>query len=189
MPMTDQWPRIVSRATTRISPWVDLIAREVEFARGDAVQLYHSVRTSDHVQILAMTPDGKIPLVSQFRPALETFTVELPAGLLDPGETAEKTAARELLEETGFPAASIRFLGVHATEPGRLSSRTHSFFIETESRIAGFACEPGVEVRLVTPAELLGLVLDGTLSAQVQLGTLLQAVVRTGFSFGDGVPT
>src|ERR1700742_552650 len=176
--MSHEWPRIVGRNTSKISPWVDLIAREVEFAPDDEIQVYHSVKTSDHVQILAITPDGKIPLVSQYRPALEAFTVELPDGLLDDGEEAAATARRELLEETGFPAATVRFLGVHATEPGRLSSRTHSFFIETEPKISGFEPEPGIGLRLVTPSELLELVLDGTFSAQVQLGTLLQAVIR-----------
>jgi ADP-ribose pyrophosphatase len=181
--MTHEWPRIIGRATTKVSPWVDLIAREVEFAPSDEIQVYHSVKTPDYVQILAMTPDGKIPLVSQYRPALEAFTMELPAGLLDDGEEAAATATRELLEETGFPAATVRFLGVHATEPGRLSGRTHSFFIETAPRIPGFEPERGIDLRLVTPSELLNLVLDGKLSAQGQLGTLLQAVIRVNFSF------
>jgi ADP-ribose pyrophosphatase len=184
--MTAEWPRITGRATTKVSPWVDLIAREVEFAPGDEIQVYHSVRTSDYVQILAITPDGKIPLVSQYRPALEAFTVELPAGLLDDGEEAAATAKRELLEETGFPAATVRFLGVHATESGRLSNRTHSFFIETAPRIPDFEPEPGINLRLVSPGELLNLVSDGALT-QGQLGTLLQAVVRLNFNFENGL--
>jgi len=38
-----KWPRIRSRRTTAVSPWVSIIAREVEFARGAAPQTYHAV--------------------------------------------------------------------------------------------------------------------------------------------------
>jgi 8-oxo-dGTP pyrophosphatase MutT (NUDIX family) len=179
--MTDHWPKIKSRVTNKISPWVDLVAREVEFSPGGESQIYHSVKTSGYVNVLAIGPDGRIPLVSQYRPALESFTLELPGGLMDEGEDAATTASRELLEETGFPTRTISSLGVHASDPGRLSGQTHSFFIETGHQVSNFKPETGVTLRLVTPAELLELVLDGTFSAQAHLGTLLQATLRVDF--------
>src|SRR3954469_21250664 len=105
--MTSDWPRILKRTTTAISPWLELIARDVVFSAESAPETYHSVRTPDYVVALAVTPDGRIPLVSQYRPALEAFTLELPAGLTDPAATA----SRELLEETGYPTRAIYSLG------------------------------------------------------------------------------
>jgi len=67
---------------------MSIIAREVEFSPGEAPQTYHAVSQQDYLAILALTPDGRIPIVRQFRPALEAFTWELPAGLLEPGEDA-----------------------------------------------------------------------------------------------------
>jgi 8-oxo-dGTP pyrophosphatase MutT (NUDIX family) len=172
------WPRITGRNTTRISPWVTLTAREVEFAPDAESQIYHSVGTFDYVVVLAITPDGRVPLVRQYRPAVEDFTLEFPAGIIDLGEDAAGTAIRELLEETGFPGKTVHLLGVNKTDAGRLSNRVHSYFIETETRIAGFTPEAGVETLLVTPSQLLDMIFSGQFDAQTDLGTLLLAVVR-----------
>ena len=56
-----KWPRIRSRRTTPVSPWMSIIAREVEFSRGDKPQIYHAVDQADYISIVALTPDGKIP--------------------------------------------------------------------------------------------------------------------------------
>ena len=89
------WPRIVSRRTTRVSPWVEIIERGVELNRGGAPELYHAVAQRDYVAIVARTPDGKFPIVRQFRPALEKFTWELPAGTVEQGEIRLAGHARE----------------------------------------------------------------------------------------------
>src|SRR5436853_6741353 len=133
--MTSDWPRILKRTTTTISPWVELIAREVVFSAESATETYHSVSTPDYVVALAVTPDGRFPLVRQYRPALEAFTLELPAGLAEPGEDPAIGSQRELLEETGYPTRAIHPLGTAAPCSGRLSNRIHSYFLQTEHRI------------------------------------------------------
>ena len=72
-----QWPKIKSRHTSTLSPWVDIIAREVEFAPDEPTQTYHAVGQLDYLAIVALTPDGRFPLVRQYRPALEAFTLVL----------------------------------------------------------------------------------------------------------------
>src|SRR5262249_42604544 len=79
-------PRIRARSTTTVSPWVSIIAREVEFTRGAQTHIFHAVEQADYVSIVPLTPDGKIPIVRQYRPALESFSWELPAGMVDAGE-------------------------------------------------------------------------------------------------------
>src|SRR5260221_7228252 len=78
-PMSEEWPKIRARQVTTISPWMDVIAREVEFTPGQKPEVYHAVGQLDYLAILARTPDGRIPLVRQYRPALESFTWEWPA--------------------------------------------------------------------------------------------------------------
>jgi ADP-ribose pyrophosphatase len=61
--MAARWPRIRSRRTTAVSPWMQVIAREVEFAPAAPAQVYHAVGQADYIAIVAMTPAGRIPIV------------------------------------------------------------------------------------------------------------------------------
>jgi len=174
--MADKWPRIVARRATRISPWMDVIEREVEFAPGAPIQSYHAVGQADYIAILAMTPDRRIPLVRQYRPAVETFTWELPAGLIDPGEEPAESCKRELLEETGLPARAVHALGVASPCTGRMSNRIHSFFVETGDAAQG--PESGIDVKLITEAELGATIARGEFVSQLHLGAIALAIAR-----------
>lgn len=170
-----KWPRIRSRRTTEVSPWVSLIAREVEFSRGAPPQVYHAVEQPDYISIVAITRDGKIPIVRQYRPALEAYAWELPAGLVDPGEDPAEGCRRELLEETGFIARVVHALGKNSACTGRLNNRIHSFFVEADKRANGFKPEPGITVKLVTPGEIVRLIRSGAFVSQLHIGALMLA--------------
>ena len=169
-------PKIVSRRTTRISPWVEIIERGVALNTSGAPDLYHAIAQRDYVAILARTPDGKFPIVRQFRPAVETFTWEFPAGTVEQGEPPEESCRRELLEETGYPARAVHALGSYSPCTARLSNAIHSFFVETGPRSGN--AEDGIEVKLVTPRELASLILSGEFTSQLHLGALLLAALR-----------
>ena len=176
--MQDEWPKILSRRIQPISPWVEIVAREVAFAPGEAPQIYHAVAQADYLAMVALTPDGRFPIVRQYRPALEMFTWELPAGLAEPNEDHALGCQRELLEETGYPTLSIHPLGSGAPCSGRFSNRIHSYFLRTGERIADFTPEPGLSVALATPAELVGMITSGEFMLQQHLGALLLAELR-----------
>jgi ADP-ribose pyrophosphatase len=169
------WPKIKSRRTTRVSPWMEIIEREVEFTPDGQPELYHAVGQQDYIAIVALTPDGRIPIVRQYRPALEQFTWELPAGLVDKGEAAADTCRRELMEETGYPANAVHALGLYAPCTARLSNRMHSFFVQTGAHAPEKKTEAGIELKLVTPAELAGLILSGAFVLQLHIGAILLA--------------
>ena len=122
--MSDEWPKIKSRQAVTLSPWVDIIAREIEFSPGASTEIYHAVKLQDYLAIVARTPSGHFPIVRQYRPALESFTWELPAGLAEPNEDLAEGCRRELLEETGYPTRAIHALGTAASCSGRLSHRS-----------------------------------------------------------------
>ena len=170
--MTD-WPKIISRRATRMSPWVEIIEREVEFSQGAPAEVYHAVGQADYLAIVARTPEGLIPIVRQYRPAIERFTWELPAGLVDAEESPEAACTRELMEETGFAARNVHSLGTYAPCTARLSNQVHSFFVEAGER--GEPSEAGIEVRLVSPVELAALIRSGEFVLQLHIGALLLA--------------
>ena len=86
----------------KISPFVELLERKVEV--GDQIETFHGIKGNDYVCIIGLTSDGRIPLVRQFRPVVNKFTWELPAGTVDAGE--RPTHAAEVQDWTGgIPAA------------------------------------------------------------------------------------
>ena len=60
--------------------------------------------------LVAITDEGKVVMERQYRKAFEKALYELPAGKADPGEEPEITAVRELQEETGYTAGSIKHM-------------------------------------------------------------------------------
>jgi ADP-ribose pyrophosphatase len=177
--MSDEWPKIRARRTTPLSPWVAVIERDIEFAPGTALETYHAVAQSDYIAIVARTPNGRILIVRQFRPAVEDFTWELPAGLVDAGEDPAAACRRELLEETGFPSRTVTPLGTTAPCTGRLSNRIHSYFVETGDQIANFAPEVSLTVEAATPTELLRMIMSGEFVSHLHLGALLLAQLHS----------
>ena len=70
------------------------------------------------VAVLPMDVGKRVHLVRQYRPAIDRTIVEIPAGLIDPGETAETAALRECEEETGYRPKRLRRLIYYAHAEG-----------------------------------------------------------------------
>lgn len=173
--------RILTRNETRISPWIRLVAKEVETDSGK-VETYHAIAQSDYVAILARTDSGSIPVVRQYRPAVEDYTYELPAGLVDAGERPEDTCRRELLEETGIHAQEIFPLGEYWADTGRLENRQHNFFVKAADPVPLFSPEPGMSVEFIRPDVLRRHIATGRFSHQLHIALLAIAdIIRPGW--------
>lgn len=75
-------------------------------------------------------PDPRVLLIRQFRHAADGVIWEVPAGRLDPGETPEECARRELAEETGMRASQLTRLTTIYTTPGFTDERIHLFLAD-----------------------------------------------------------
>ncbi|MBN2290588.1 MAG: NUDIX hydrolase [Candidatus Glassbacteria bacterium] len=76
------------------------------------------VRHSGAAAVIPCLPGGRIVLVRQYRYAPDAFLWEVPAGVLEKGESPEDCARRELAEETGFQAGSLSLLVRLLSSPG-----------------------------------------------------------------------
>jgi len=104
------------------------------------------VRRHDATAVLPVTPDDRVLLVRQLRPAVRQVVTEIPAGILDvDGEDALTAAARELFEETGYRHTSIEFLGGVYPTVGSSDEYVHLFWARTEAEPRG-PVESGIEL-------------------------------------------
>lgn len=92
----------VHRSTQRLFSGNYLQVDQEVHGEVSRTQVREIIRVRDGVGILALTRDGMVPLVSQFRAAIGEITREIPAGLVDDGETPLEAARRELSEEAGL---------------------------------------------------------------------------------------
>ncbi|MCP8966965.1 NUDIX hydrolase [Ectobacillus ponti] len=83
-----------------------------------AVSKRELVKHPGAVAVIAVTEEGKLILVEQYRKAMEKLLVEIPAGKLEPGEAPEATAVRELEEETGYGCDEMKLIASFYTSPG-----------------------------------------------------------------------
>ncbi|MEO5804576.1 MAG: NUDIX hydrolase [Verrucomicrobiota bacterium] len=172
------------RSEKIISPWVTLVTRTVSTPHSPVPQDFHSIKVADYVAMLAVTNDGRVPLVRQYRPAMDRFTLELPSGLRDAREEPIKTAARELEEETGFVAhEKIHSLGCLAPDTGRLENRLWAFTTQGVTRENWTPTEPEMEVVLLTKAELRESILKGEFDHALHVAVVGLALVHGHFSF------
>jgi 8-oxo-dGTP pyrophosphatase MutT (NUDIX family) len=83
--------------------------------------------SADWVNVVALTDAGEMLLVRQFRFGRQQMSLEIPGGMVDPGESPIEAARRELLEETGYSPRRIEPLGVIDSNSAILDNLTHTF--------------------------------------------------------------
>ena len=156
------------------TPWFRVLAKTMNADEAP----YYSLQIPDYSAIVALTEEGYILLVRQYRPALERYTVELPSGIVDPGEDPGETARRELLEETGYAADAVEVLGPMEPDTGRLGNRIWGCFASGVRRVPGHDPEAGIEVLTYPVPDLLRATKEGTFSHALHVAMLLQAALH-----------
>lgn len=147
---------------------------------GNVIDEFHRFETPNWVAVVALTACREVVLVEQYRHGLGQVSRELPAGVIDPGETPAEAARRELLEETGYAARELVPLFEVSPEPHRSTARAH-FFVARDVKFAGPACpEPSevIEVRLLPVEQLLADAAEGRIAHAAHVGALFAAERR-----------
>ncbi len=101
---------------------------------------------TDWVNIVALTPEGKILVVKQFRLGIESVTTETPAGVMEVGEKPQVAAIRELVEETGYTTDDWTYLGWVEPNPAFQDNRCHQFLAENVIRTQDVNQDDGEDV-------------------------------------------
>ncbi|MBT7989317.1 MAG: NUDIX hydrolase [Anaerolineae bacterium] len=101
---------------------------------------------TDWVNIVALTPEGKILVVKQFRLGTESVTIETPAGVMEEGEDSQVAAMRELAEETGYTTNDWTYLGWVEPNPAFQNNLCHQFLAKDIIRTHDTAQDEGEDI-------------------------------------------
>ncbi len=133
--MADPWQVLERRLLVDRSPYACIYDEDVQLPDGQVIRNFVNVELPDFVIVFARLEDGRVPFVRQYRQAARAYTLELPAGHIEPGEEALSAAQRELREEAGVEASVWRFLGKYVMDANRGCGWAHMYLAE-QARLA-----------------------------------------------------
>lgn len=153
---------------------------------------FYFIESADWVNIVPITESGEVVLIRQFRHGSQDITLEIPGGIVDPGEEPAVAAVRECLEETGYEAPAVEPLGALSPNPALFPNRLHTFVARGCRRVADVAntSTERTEVALVPFDELPRLLASGEIDHALVVATLWRLLyldLNLNPSLDDGV--
>lgn len=165
----------------KTEPGPDLTLFRVRFDWLENPRNGHTVKATvveapDWVNVVALTPEGKLVVVQQYRFGSGEVTLEIPAGIVEPGEDSRAAAARELKEETGFSTEDWEYLGWVAPNPAYLNNRCHHWLARNVNKTAPPALDEGenLEVLVLSLEEIKEEVKSGLFRHSLAISALSQ---------------
>jgi len=110
---------------------------------------FYILESADWVNVIPLTPDRQVVMVRQYRHGIRQVTLEIPGGLVGPDDTPLEAARRELLEETGYQAEEITFIGAAHPQPAVLNNRHLTFLATDVRRTAVLDLDEGEDIEVV----------------------------------------
>ena len=123
------------------TPWFEIFSRRLP----DAQHPHYTIHSVDFAVVVAVTAEGGLLMVRQFRPAVGARSLELPAGHVEIGETPEEAARKELLEETGYEADVFELTATLSPSTARFTNRMWCFYAANARPRKGAVVETGME--------------------------------------------
>lgn len=178
---TLDWEKISSVYIVR-APWATLRMDTCRMPDGTLIPDYYVLEYPDWVNAVALTEDGKVILVKQYRHAAEEVILELPGGCMEESESPEEAVKREMLEETGYVFSEIEFLSTVYGNPATANNKTHCYLAKGGRKVAEQKLDRGeeIDIELVSPEQLKELVLNNQFGQALHTSGIFYALIKMG---------
>ena len=145
-------------------PFLMVRRDHVQLEKGTEIENYYVFESADFINVIAITIEGQMVLVRQYRHGLHRTDYELCAGYVDAGETDPmETARRELLEETGYGGGTWEKWDALSPNPAITNNLSHTYLATGVEKLQEPHYEAGEEmtVHIFSPEEVKSLLLKG----------------------------
>ncbi|MEO7310126.1 MAG: NUDIX hydrolase [Chitinophagaceae bacterium] len=176
------WQQVSSEYLVQ-ETWFKLRKDQVMKSNGQVMPAYYVLEYSNWASVFPVTTDGKVILVRQYRYGIEQWSMEVPGGIMDPGETDPMEAAkRELLEETGYSCKEIIQTAVVAPNPATSNNLMYCFLATGCERThqQEFDEHEELEVLLVGLDELKQMLRENKILQSLHVTVILYALEKLG---------
>lgn len=164
--------------------WFTVRSERCETPGGKIVDPYYVFEFPDWVNAAALTREGDILMVRQYRHALGETILEIPGGCVDEeDENKEAAMRRELLEETGYAFDTVESLGEISPNPSTNTNITYMFLATGGRKIQEQQLDPNeeIEVLLYKPGEVIRLLKEHQIRQSLHATCLFYAFLKLGW--------
>ena len=174
-PELTPWPLKESRCAGDYKIFKVRSDRRTSPRTGDEHEFF-VIESVDWCNIIALTPDDQLVMVEQYRQGTNLIELELPGGMIDPGEGPMETAARELREETGYAGDIPESGGFVFANPAIMNNKVHTVVIRNAISRHDTQLDAGEDLitRLVPFGEIPELVDNGTIGHSLMVAALFR---------------
>lgn len=163
------------------TPHLRLRRDEIELPSGTRVGPYYVRESRGFAVVFALTADDRVVLVRQYKHGIGRVLLELPAGGIDPDETPERCAERELREETGY-AGALERIGAYVFDPTS-STTVYHLYLARDARPVGatsFDETEAIETILAAPEDVRRFARDGTIEVGIHIASIYTVLDHLG---------
>ncbi|WP_295727808.1 NUDIX hydrolase [uncultured Muribaculum sp.] len=177
----EKWATIDSRYIIQ-RPWLTARCDTIRHPDGRVNDEYYVLEYPAWVNVIAITRDGKMVFVEQYRHGLDDIFMELCAGTVENGETPIEAARRELSEETGFGGGEWTLNMVSSANPSAMTNLNYSFIATGVERISEQHLDEteDINVHLLYPEEVKRLLLDNRIKQSLMAAPLWKYFAQRG---------
>ena len=174
-----RWELLSSEYLVR-APWAVLRKDRCRMPNGHIVPDYYVLEYPDWVNMIALTTDNQFILVKQYRHGVQENVLEIPGGVIDPGENAQEAAQREMLEETGYRFSHIEPLCTLFPNPATSTNKTTTYLLTGGVKVQEQALDDQeeIEVILATAEEVKQLLFNNQFGQALHTAALFYGLER-----------